>query len=481
MYVDPPYIWDSTKGVGSVFTVSVKIQNAENLYGWSFKLVFNNAIVQATGITIPSPSFLRSAGPTIVLVKKYDNVAGYATASEMLWPYPAVGASGSGVLATVAFKVVGMGVTALDLTETKLNTVVAGNKVPLDHAAEDGAFDNRVVNNPPLALFTVNPPIAAEGYLVTFDASSSTDDGWITSYFWDFGDGTNSTAKVIGHTWASGTAGTYTVSLTVTDNNGVSSVGQYTLEILSWMQAGDHPDLVQTLIWPERSVFKEADFGEHETLWAKVGNPTDQAYQVRVDFQIYSKDEGTMLGTVSTPVETVQPHEIKEISADFFLGDHRWATKTGPYGYPYWVKKYWAIGRLYYLDNGEWKAGIFPGANQFKVHPVVHDRAVIGLTANYNQTYPAHAGDTVAIDVTLENHGQQIEHDIHLIVEVYKVGTVGTIDQTLQISETKILTFDWVVPAGLEPGNYVIIAKIDTHPYERDISDQIMYYVVAVA
>jgi hypothetical protein len=182
-------------------------------------------------------------------------------------------------------------------------------------------------------------------------------------------------------------------------------------------------------------------------------------------------------------VETVLPNEIKDMSADFFLGDSRWATSTGPYNWPYWVKKYWAIGRVYYLDeaSGQWKAGIFPGANQFKVHPVVHDRAIIDLSANYNLTNPAHAGDTVTIYVTLENQGEQIEHDIQLSVEVFKVGPVGTATSTLAIGEIQTHSLDWVVPSGLEPGNYVIIANINTHPYERDYSDQIMYYVLAIA
>jgi len=484
MYVDPSAIVDPTKVVGSVFAVTVNVADVSNLYGWSFKLFFNPSIVQATGIVLPSPSFLRSAGPTMVLSKKYDNIAGYAYVSEVLRiPYPPSGASGSGIFATISFQVVGVGVTTLDLQETKLNTVIAGNTVPMPHLAEDGLFDNRIANQPPVAIFSVTPAIGTVGTPFKFDASASHDDAWIASYFWDLGDGTNATSKVIEKTWNPGTEGTYTVTLTVTDNDGVSDSAQYALTVYAWMQAGDHPDLIKTLIWPEYPVFKEADFGEHETLWAKVGNPTDESYQVRVAFDIYSKDEGLKLGTISTAVETVLPHEEKDISADFFLGDSRWKTTTGPYNWPYWVKKYWAIGRCFYLNEStmEWKAGIFPGANQFKIHPVVHDRAIIAMSANASGSDPAHVGDLVEIIITLENQGEQIEHDVPLTLRVFKVGPIGTATTTLTIGQSETFTFYWEITAGLEPGNYVIIAEVGQHPYEKDIIDNSMYIVVAVS
>jgi Tol biopolymer transport system component len=58
--------------------------------------------------------------------------------------------------------------------------------------------------------------------LVTFDGSGSTDsDGTIVNYAWNFGDSTSGSGQTTSHTyWATGT---FTVTLTVTDNDGLTS------------------------------------------------------------------------------------------------------------------------------------------------------------------------------------------------------------------------------------------------------------------
>jgi PKD repeat protein len=59
------------------------------------------------------------------------------------------------------------------------------------------------------------------GLTCSFDASSSTDDGTVTSYAWTFGDGQTGTGLKPSHPYA--TAGPKTVTLTVTDDLGVAS------------------------------------------------------------------------------------------------------------------------------------------------------------------------------------------------------------------------------------------------------------------
>lgn len=68
-------------------------------------------------------------------------------------------------------------------------------------------------NHLPAPAFT----FTANGRAVAVDGSSSTDeDGALTGYTWNFGDGTTGTGATPTHTYAS--PGTYTVTLTVADN-----------------------------------------------------------------------------------------------------------------------------------------------------------------------------------------------------------------------------------------------------------------------
>ena len=69
----------------------------------------------------------------------------------------------------------------------------------------------------PTAAFTSS----TNGLAASFNGTSSTDpDGTIASYAWTFGDGTTSTAASPVHTYAA--AGTYSVKLTVTDDDGAT-------------------------------------------------------------------------------------------------------------------------------------------------------------------------------------------------------------------------------------------------------------------
>lgn len=78
-----------------------------------------------------------------------------------------------------------------------------------------------VSNAQPVPSFSYNPPNPLENQSINFDASYSSDaDGSISSYSWDFGDGSTGTGKTIQHAYTAG--GTYNVVLTVTDNDGES-------------------------------------------------------------------------------------------------------------------------------------------------------------------------------------------------------------------------------------------------------------------
>jgi hypothetical protein len=82
-------------------------------------------------------------------------------------------------------------------------------------------FDVLDVQAPPRAIFYAKPPVSGPNISITFDASSSTAEGYgdtITNYQWDFGDGKNATGKIVTHSYQN--LGNYTVTLNVTDSEG---------------------------------------------------------------------------------------------------------------------------------------------------------------------------------------------------------------------------------------------------------------------
>ncbi|MCC7376889.1 MAG: PKD domain-containing protein [Verrucomicrobiales bacterium] len=81
---------------------------------------------------------------------------------------------------------------------------------------------------PPIAVASASPTSGTAPLAVNFDAAGSFDqDGSVTSYLWDFGDGTSASGATAAHTYLN--LGTYTAILTVTDDDGL--VGQDSVAI----------------------------------------------------------------------------------------------------------------------------------------------------------------------------------------------------------------------------------------------------------
>ena len=86
-------------------------------------------------------------------------------------------------------------------------------------------------NAPPTAVASATPSSGAAPLSVAFNSAGSNDpDGSITSYSWNFGDGTAPVVSAsTSHVYQN--AGTYTAILTVTDNRGATGTAPVTITV----------------------------------------------------------------------------------------------------------------------------------------------------------------------------------------------------------------------------------------------------------
>ena len=107
--------------------------------------------------------------------------------------------------------------------------------VMLDVTDDAGAGDSvsqsiTVLNNPPETVAAATPTAGNAPLTVTFDSTGSSDsDGAITSFAWNFGDGSSSAEANPSHSY--GSAGSFTAVLTVTDNAGASGSDDVTVTV----------------------------------------------------------------------------------------------------------------------------------------------------------------------------------------------------------------------------------------------------------
>jgi PKD repeat protein len=138
----------------------------------------------------------------------------------------------------------------------------------------------------PIASFTFSPERPRVGEEMTFHASSSSDpDGEIVSYQWDFGDGNSASGQLVTHTYSE--PGLYTVTLNVTDNDGLADAqaDSYHLNVPVILVHGRRPalDLGQVAAWQVlKPELEDAGIPYYEFDYLPAnGNPVEYAHRLR--------------------------------------------------------------------------------------------------------------------------------------------------------------------------------------------------------
>ncbi len=121
----------------------------------------------------------------------------------------------------------------------KITLTVTDNKGATATTSHDVQVDK---GQAPVASFEVTPPAGETGFPFHFDGSGSNDaDGTIEKWEWNFGDGSNGSGETTTHTYSRDD--TFDVTLTVTDDTGLTSDKIHSLRVEKFDEAKAEADI----------------------------------------------------------------------------------------------------------------------------------------------------------------------------------------------------------------------------------------------
>ncbi len=144
------------------------------------------------------------------------------------------------------------------------------------------------VNEAPIAIATATPLTGDAPLDVNFIGSTSTDDVGVVSYSWDFGDGNTATEADPMHTYT--TAGEYTVTLTVTDIEGLEDSISLTITVNNVL-INTQPPKIGVEVYP---------------------NPAVEFVVLELSEASAVMDEATLFDLYGHQVRSYDPNEIKQ-------------------------------------------------------------------------------------------------------------------------------------------------------------------------
>jgi PKD repeat protein len=436
IYVDPSTV---SANPGGYFTINIDIADVTDLYSWQVKLRWTLGLLDIDAEDIVEGPFLKQGGITVFAKKVFTNYIDIGC--SLLGTVP--GVTGSGTLATATFKVLKTGNATLELYFTKLQN---SSLQEIPHTSQDGYF----YTTWPVADFSYspnpldNPGHPIQGETITFDASSSydPDGGTIVSYEWDFGDGTSDTGQIVTHAYDA--AGSYFVTLTVTDDEGETyDVSQSIIVLLHDIS------VIEVVVDPTKVVA-----GDPVTINATVLNKgsVSETFNVTVYYDDTPIDTKTYWNLVPTENATLSFTWSTEVA----LGE-------------YVIKAY-----AYIVDSATLEPRPDLETNledntliDGTVDVTVHDVAVVDVTVSKTEVAQ---GEPVTITVTVENQGGFTET---FDVIVYYDGTQAAPPQTvtdLEGGASESLSLVWDT-SGIAENTYTIKAEASVVEREEDTAD----------
>ena len=143
-----------------------------------------------------------------------STAAGLESITSTVWNF-GDGSTGSGTTVSHPYSAPGTYMVTLTVTQSDNQTATTSATVTVDA--------------PPTSSFTWNPGNPSAGTSLSFLSGASGGTGGIVSYSWTFGDGGSSTSANPTHTYTA--AGTYTVTLSVLQSDGLTATAQHPVTV----------------------------------------------------------------------------------------------------------------------------------------------------------------------------------------------------------------------------------------------------------
>jgi len=188
-------------------------------------LIFGCTLLNGDPVAVFSVVPGSGAAPLAVQVNASSSFDPDGDALTYAWDF-GDGGDATGVGATHLYSAEGSYTIRLTVTDSNGRANTATNIVTVTSAGDM-----------PVASFVASPSTGGTPLTVLFNAAASKDpNGTITAYFWDFGDGRFGSGASPLHTYS--IQGTYTATLTVTDNDGLTDMMSLVIVVIDGGQGG---------------------------------------------------------------------------------------------------------------------------------------------------------------------------------------------------------------------------------------------------
>jgi PKD repeat protein len=366
------------------------------------------------------------------------------------WAYtsmaPAEPFNGNGTIVILTFEVIGKGSTKITFTRSPSTPMLSGKDGnPLKIDVYDAEFEYA---GAPVAKFTYWPDIGVVEKPILFNASESFDiDGSIKKYVWNFGDSPENVETVepfYNHTYS--TAGTYTVSLVVVDNEDTQSLKySLTLKVIPYR------DIKILDVYTSVDV---AEINETIDIEVKIMNLEEPSWGIRehVKVALYYNHSAFSMDNINMSSWTLIEERYVNISTGEPLPiPFDWNTRNinKTEAFYYFLAK---IEPLPYERNVTDNL-LVSSSNVYLVAYPRRDLAVSSIqilasSGSYNFTTPIISGESAFINVKVFNNSTRVESNFKVIVTVDGSAlSEKNITSILKIKRSIIVSFKWSSPS----------------------------------